>query len=497
MKHGDTEARRKIFASRRPSLPGRSHHELRECSSGLCASVVRFHAVTARPRSRVPRLPRVTIVGRPNVGKSTLFNAWLGRRSAITDRRPGTTRDRLHEIAGATGSDGDEIPILLVDTGGLLPGPGRSPVEKAVGAQVRAAVEEADSLVFVVDARAGLHPLDGSVASQVRRSGRPVLLVANKCETDALLVEAENFRALGLGEPVPVSAASRRNIDTVKERLGELIEADSSFARVRPPERLAVLGRKNVGKSTFVNALAGGGRVIVSEAPGTTRDPVNVLIECEGGPFFLVDTAGVARRREGRTGADHFAAAASRKAVKLSDASMLLLEAGAPFGAVERELAGLIARAFKPCVIVVNKWDLIEEGGPGTEEYAGYVSSRLPGLLCAPVVFASALRGERVREAFELTVELAGISAKRISKGKLSEVLRRAVRDHRPPSPQGRSVRLYSARQTSVRPPTVVVRVNDPRRIRATYRRFLAGRMREAWGGEVPVRVLFRRRARS
>jgi len=247
----------------------------------------------------------VAIVGRPNVGKSTLFNYWAGRRRAIVSAQPGTTRDRLSAVATAENSSGREVMFELVDTGGV----GiidEEAISSEVTHQIETAVAGADVLVVLLDARDGALPLDRKVARMVRASGRPAVIVANKCETDTIEAEAANFRALGLGDVLVVSVEARLNLDILKERVADLLPEAPPPEEAEAPARIAVVGRRNAGKSTFVNALAGTERVVVSDVPGTTRDAVDVRVEVEGRSIVIVDTAGVGRRKAGKSGPDFF-----------------------------------------------------------------------------------------------------------------------------------------------------------------------------------------------
>jgi GTP-binding protein len=471
-------------------------------------------------------LPRVAVVGRPNVGKSTLFNTWSGRRRAIVSATPGTTRDRLSAVVAADRPDGREATFELVDTGGLGVVDAEV-IAREITHQIETAIAEADVIVFLLDARAGLLPLDREVADVMRRSEKPVVVAVNKCETEALDLEAANFASLGLGEPVPVSAESRRNLGELRERVAALLPESEPPPEPEEdaPPRIALVGRRNVGKSTFVNALAGSERVVVSELPGTTRDAVDVRVEVEGKALVVVDTAGLGRRREGRSAPDHFSLSASRRAIERSEAALLLVDARARVGTVEREIAKVIGESCRPAVIVVNKWDLIEGGdeaadegadedaeesadakkGPSPDGYAKYLARKLGSLSFAPIVFASALTGERVVEAAGLAAELAMTARRRHPTSALNRMLGSALRERSPPNPRGRFPRAYYATQTGVTPPTVTVFVNDPARFDAPYVKFLANRFREYWDGEggedgegeVPVRVLLKARPRA
>jgi GTP-binding protein len=443
----------------------------------------------------------VAIVGRPNVGKSTLFNAWTGRRRAIVSAQPGTTRDRVAAVATAERPSGEEVAFELVDTGGL----GivdEAAIASEVTWQIERAVEEADVLVFLLDARAGELPLDRAAADLLRRSGKPVVVAANKCETQALEAEAANFLALGLGEVIPVSAESRGNLDVLKETVAALLPEAPPPPEEEPLPRIAVVGRRNAGKSTFVNALAGESRVVVSDVPGTTRDAVDVRVELEGGGAVIVDTAGVGRRREGKSAPDVFSLSASRRSVERAEVAVVLIDCREPVGTVERELADLVNECYRPAVIVVNKWDLAEAEGADPGDFERRLAARLPGLSHAPIVFGSALNGVRVAEAARIAAELAHAARVRHPTSALNNMLRRALEERRPPSPRGRHLKVFYATQTGVTPPAVTLFVNRPRAFTKGYMQFLENRFREYWdegrggGGEAPVKVVLRARPR-
>ena len=490
------------------------------------------HAKRRQRRSRRPPavpapppggLAKAVIVGRPNVGKSTLFNALVGIRRAIVSATPGTTRDRLNAVVSAWRPGRGDVAFELVDTGGLGLVDDEA-IAAEVTSQIQTAIAEADALIFLLDARDGLTPLDGQIADVLRRAAAPVIVVANKCETEDLEIDSANFMQLGLGEPVPVSAESRKNLEDLRRRIAlALPEAAGPAAEAgRPggepgdeagdgtaeepadePPRVAIVGRRNAGKSTFVNSLVGQARVVVSSIPGTTRDPIDVRAEAGGAELVIVDTAGVGRRREGRSAPDHFSIAASRRTVERAEAVLMLLDADGSIGTVERELARVVGDACRPCVIVVNKWDLAEKKGVQPDEFTRYLTNRLRVLAHAPIVYASALRGERVADAARIAADLALAARRKHPTSTLNRMLQRALKERHPSSPRGEFPKVYYATQTGVSPPAVTIFVNDPDRFKPSYVRFLESRFREYWdqgaegGGEVPVRVALRTRPRS
>jgi GTP-binding protein len=445
-------------------------------------------------------LPVVAIVGRPNVGKSTLFNVWAKRRRSVVNAAPGTTRDRIAAVVTAERADGRQTQLVLVDTGGIgVIDDGR--IAREVTAQIERAIVEADVLVLLLDVRSGLLPLDYRVADMLRRANKPVVVAATKCETDALELDAANFQQLGLGDVLPISAEARKNLDTLRERITDLVPEAHPVMADEGAYRICIVGRRNAGKSTFVNVLAGSERVVVSAVPGTTRDPVDVRVEIDGHPVVLVDTAGVGRRHEGTSGADHFSLAASRRSIERAETIVMLVDAQMRVGTVEREIAKLVNEHYRSCVIVVNKWDIAEQNGASSDEFASYIGARLPALSQAPIVFVSALKAERVVDAASIAVELSAQARTQRPTSQLNKLLRRAIDERRPSSARGAIPKVYYATQVGISPPSIIVFVNDVSRFAPSYVQFLENRFREYWdertgSGEVPVRVILKARPR-
>lgn len=432
-------------------------------------------------------LPAAVIAGRPNVGKSALFNALVGRRAAIVDPTPGVTRDVVALPMSCCGRR-----FLLVDTGGL----GRT--EDVLASEVRRkageALAAADLVVLVTDARTGVQDEDRRAARDLRRRGKPVLLVANKCDTPALDALAGAFVALGFGEAAPVSAAERRGTGELREAIAARLSAGP--AETGPEEasalRIAVVGRRNAGKSTLVNALCGAERVLVDARPGTTRDAVEVPFRAKGGRFTAVDTAGF--RREGRAGhpVEIYAAARAREALASSDVALLLLDASEPVTALDLHIAREIRDAAKPCVVVVNKWDLM--GRIRTGEYQAHLEDRLGGLEYAPVVFVSAKGRRNLKGLVRLARALARQAAERVPTARLNRALEESLRAM--PGPGGpRLPKVLFAAQVATRPPTLALTVSRPGDFPPAWRRALESRLRERLPfAEVPIRLLFRGR---
>jgi len=438
-------------------------------------------------------LPRVAIVGRPNVGKSTLLNRMAGRRISIVEPTAGVTRDRIAVPSRVDVGAPGERWYELIDTGGI----GivdRDDLGAHVHEQVRAAVASADLILFVVDVRDGLTPLDRSVADLLRDVAQPVLLVANKAEGEGLRWEGEEFRRLGVGEgPYSISAQNGQGLAPLYRRLGELLPSEVTRDEYQAPAmKLAVVGRRNSGKSTLVNRLAGEERMIVSEVPGTTRDAVDVVFERDGESFVVIDTAGVRKRSRFADAIEFYSEARSRKTIRRADVVILLFDASTPLAGLDKRLAREIADQYKPVILGANKWDLVRE--MGFRDLAADVRHQLPGLPWAPVVSLTATSGYGVERSLSLAKELFEEGRQRVPTAELNRVLARAT-ESRSPSSRGHRVRILYATQTDVSPPRVVVFVNDRRLIGKDYLRYLQNRLREELPFErIPVQITLRDR---
>ncbi|MBN1555298.1 MAG: ribosome biogenesis GTPase Der [Phycisphaerae bacterium] len=441
-------------------------------------------------------LPVVAIVGRPNVGKSSLLNCLAGRRISIVDATPGVTRDRVSTTLAL--GEGDSVRYVeLVDTGGM----GVEDVDhltEHVENQILYSIAAANLVLFVVDAREGIVSLDKHVAQQLRRHDKQVILVANKIDQAGVLTELGELTRLGFGEPVPVSAAHKQNLhdllDVMIDRLGEL-PADI------PPEpvlKLAVVGKRNAGKSTFINALAGEDRLIVSETPGTTRDSVDVEIEFEGKHLVLIDTAGVKKKNKFANDIEFYSQHRALRSVRRADVVAMLIDASVPVSQVDKSLAGMIAEEHKPVVIVVNKWDLAKGVATG-EDYIEYFEKTFPELSYAPISLTAAKDGVNLHETIALAGQLFGQASHRVTTAKLNEAIRQILQKRGPSHKRGtKPPKIYYASQVAVEPPTIVCFVNDPRSFDQSYQRFLTNQLREYLPfAEVPIRVFFRKRERS
>jgi GTP-binding protein len=431
----------------------------------------------------------VAIVGRPNVGKSTLFNRLTGTRKAIVRDTPGVTRDRLHGICEFGG-----WRATVIDTGGLDPS-AAEPLTAQVRKQVLAAIAEADALVFVVDGRDGLTPVDEEVASLLRRVAKPVVVAVNKIDAKAREAAAADVYRLGMDPVLLVSAEHGRGVAELIEALAARLPATPGAPDEESgPLRIAVVGRPNVGKSSLVNAISGQERVVVHAEPGTTRDAVDTLVTVEGRPYVLVDTAGL--RRKGRTeGAlDKLAAVMARRSLERADLALVVLDAAEGVTTQDARIAGYAEAAGRAVVLVVNKWDLIG-AADRAPELVRSLRERLPFLAHAPVVFTSARAGSGLRQLFETIDRVAVDYAKEIPTGELNRALIAAVERRPPQGVHGKTLKIYYATQTATRPPTFLLFVNDPAALHFSYERYLVSALRERFGlAGCPVRLRLRRR---
>lgn len=445
-------------------------------------------APASLPTRNVHGRPVVAIVGRPNVGKSTLFNRLVGARKAIVEDIPGTTRDRLYGEA-----EWRDQTFTVIDTGGLEP-EAEEGYPALIREQVEVALAEADAVIFVVDATVGVTHVDAEIAEMLRRGDRPVLLVANKADNEARREAALEFFELGLGEPMPVSAYHGLGVREVQDRLLEVLPAAPAAA---PAEqlRLAIVGRPNVGKSSIVNAILGQERVIVSEVPGTTRDVVDTPFVFKEHPMLLIDTAGIRRPGKVERGVEKYSVMRAREAIERCDIAVLVIDATQKVAAQDLHIAGYVADAYKGLIVAVNKWDLVEDTEENRKEFANRVLGRLRFTPWAPLAFVSARTGLNIEGLLDLALEVAENRATRVPTSEVNAVLREAVAAHPPPSPAKRPVRIKFATQAEVNPPTFVFFANDASLIHFSYRRYLENALRRRFGFEgTAIKLIFRSR---
>ena len=444
--------------------------------------------------------PLVAIVGRPNVGKSTLFNRLVGQPIAIVEDLPGTTRDRLYADAEWAGRI-----FTVIDTGGLDP-TSTEDYAARVRAQARLAIAEADVIVFLVDGREGLTSTDLEIAQTLRQTAKPVLLVCNKADNPRRRLDAVEFYELGLGEPLPVSSVHGTGT-------GDLLDAVvAHFPAPQPEEqeaalRIAIVGRPNVGKSSLLNALLGQERAIVSERPGTTRDAIDTTLEHKGQRIILIDTAGIRKRGKVEPGIEKYSVLRALRAVDRADVVALLIDAVEGVTAQDTHIAGYVTEAMKGLVIAVNKWDLIRaaKGGPQAagvtdyrRQYEAALRSQFNFVDYAPVLFISAKTGQRLPQVLEAAIKVKEERQRRVATGPLNAAVQEAVTRHEPPSDHGRQMKVFYVTQVAVEPPTFVFFVNDPRLLHFSYKRYLENELRQRFGfAGTPIQLVFRRRSEA
>jgi GTP-binding protein len=429
--------------------------------------------------------PIVAIVGRPNVGKSTLFNRLVGEPKAIIEDIPGTTRDRAYANVSLMGRD-----FVLIDTGGLEPKP-TSDMRHKVKEQVEVAIAEAEVIVFLTDVREGVTIPDVELAQLLRRSGKLVILAVNKCDNKQRQSQALEFYELALAQPIAISAYHNLGISEL------MAEVTAKLPPSPPPPleadvmKLAIVGRTNVGKSMLLNAILGEERVIVSPEPGTTRDAIDTAFIYEGEPMLLIDTAGIRRRGRIGAGIERYSVLRAFRAIARADVAILVLDAIETVTAQDAHIAGYIEQAFKGMVVVVNKWDLAQ--GWDKAQYAAEVRRRLRFVSYAPILFASAELGWGIAEVLSAAKGVYGERRKNLDPSSLSEVVEQAMAAHAPPSVGKRRLKLKGVTQSAVNPPTFVFTVNDPKLLHFSYRRYLENSLRKAFGfSGTSLRLIFK-----
>lgn len=437
-----------------------------------------------------PLVPLIAVVGRPNVGKSALFNRLTRTRAALVEDLPGTTRDRNY---GELEWNGRRIRV--VDTGGLL---GDEPEE--LGPLVREAVEraidEADALLFVVDGVSGPTAPDFEIAQMLRRAAQPVIVVANKADVSRAEERLDEFYGLGFEKPYPVSAIHGAGVADLLDDVLEIVPGAPVEERKADGKiRVAIVGRPNVGKSSLVNAVLGEQRTIVSSIPGTTRDSIDTTFEFEDHELVLVDTAGIRRRGRVERGVERHSVQRAERAIDRADVVLMVIDQGELLTAQDTHIAGYVQEQARGLILVVNKWDLAEDRA-ARADFARQVDHRYRFVPWAPVMFTSAVSGEGVRDLLELTVHIASVRERRIRTSELNRTVQRAMIAHGPPTIRHRRLKVLYATQAEVSPPTFVLFVNDPALVHFSYRRYLENQIREAFDFEgTGIRIIFRKRS--
>jgi GTP-binding protein len=436
-------------------------------------------------------VPQVAIVGRPNVGKSSLFNWIARRRLAIVDDYAGVTRDRMTTLI-----EQDGRYFELVDTGGI----GivdEDNLTEDVRRQIEFAINSADVILLVVDVQTGMMPLDQEVAERLRGLERPVILVANKADQPHQEILAEDFHRLGRGHLVCVSTTQNRNrdklIELIVERLPEPVEETVEAPRMK----LAIVGRRNVGKSTFVNTLAEAERMIVSEVPGTTRDSVDVMFQLDGQNFIAIDTPGLRKRKSQKTDLEFYGSHRAQRSVRRADVVLMFFDASDTISKVDKQLMGYVIENHKPVIFVVNKWDKLH-GMITTDRWVHYLRSQFPTLDYAPIAFITGQTGKNVKALLNHATMLFKQSRERVSTGILNRLIQAAVEAHQPPVNQNRRPKIFFATQVAAQPPTVVLMCSDPQAFGKDYHRYLLGVLRDHCPfSEVPIRLYLEKRHRE
>ena len=430
--------------------------------------------------------PIVAIVGRPNVGKSTLFNRLVGAQVAIVEDLPGTTRDRIFADIDMQGH-----MITLIDTGGLEPRPGTE-MGKKVKRQVEKAIAESDVILMMVDVRDGLIEADREIADKLRRMGKPVVLAVNKVDNVKLNGAVADFYQLGLGDPIPVSAHHARGIyDLVEHLLAVLPETLKDTVGQDKP-RLAIVGRPNVGKSLLLNALVGEERTIVDQVAGTTRDATDTLYRFDDREVVLIDTAGIRRRGKAGTGVDYYSLVRTLRAINRCDVALLVMDATEFITAQDTHIAGYIKEACKGIVLLINKWDLIDNSLK--ESYLSEVEKRMKFVAHAPVLFVSALTGQGVREILPVAMESWRERQKQLPSPVIDKLIKEAVSSHVPPPKGTRRLEVFNAYQSGTNPPSFTFLVNDPHLIHFSYERYLENKLRQTFGfSGTALKLLFKK----
>jgi GTP-binding protein len=434
-------------------------------------------------------LPIVAIIGRPNVGKSTLFNRLLKRRMAVVDDEPGVTRDRNY-----ASTTWNRKEFFLVDTGGFVP-ESRTEIERLVKAQAEIAISEADMVLFLVDARVGAQNIDLEIANRLRKMEKRVVLVANKVDSPKDEAEVSLLNKLGLGEPMPVSSLNGINIGELLDLIAQSLPEESIKEEKKESIKVAVIGRPNVGKSSFVNALLGEEKLIVAEAPGTTRDSIDTEIEINDQAYTLIDTAGLRRKSKIKDGIEYYTSLRTLRSIQRCDVALILIEAQVGLVNQDIKIMGEVDDLKKGMVIGVNKWDLIEKDDKTADYYTKKIRREAPFVDHVPLIFISAKTKQRVGTSLNLISQVYDERKKRIDTRKLNEELGQEIKRKPPASIKGKYIKIYYLTQTDVEPPTFVFFCNYPELLQKSYLRYLENRIREHFGFMgTPIRMKIKKR---
>ena len=434
--------------------------------------------------------PIVAIVGRPNVGKSTLFNKLIGQRLSIVDDTPGVTRDRIYGDAEWAGRS-----LMLIDTGGIEPKTDDF-ILKSMLRQAQLAIDTANVIIFVTDIKTGVTAADMEVATMLQKSGKPIVLCVNKCDKiGEPPLEIYEFYNLGIGEPIAVSSVHGHGTGDLLDKVLEYLPEEEKVEFDKEIVNVAVIGKPNAGKSSLVNCLAGQERVIVSSVAGTTRDAIDTLIENEYGSFNFIDTAGLRRKSKVEDNIEKYSVLRAQMAIERSDVCVIMLDGVEGFTEQDSKVAGLALEQGKACVIAVNKWDIVEKDGKTMDAYRKKLMNDFSFMSYVPIIFISAKTGQRIDRLFELINYVYAQNTMRISTGMLNDILADATARVQPPTDKGKRLKIYYMTQASTKPPTFVCFCNNAELFHFSYQRYLENQIRSSFGLEgTPVRFVIRER---
>lgn len=431
--------------------------------------------------------PIVAVVGKPNVGKSTFFNKIVGKRISIVEDTPGVTRDRIYAEAEWRG-----VPFIIIDTGGIEPA-SEDLLLIQMRNQAQIAMETADVIVFLVDGKAGLTSEDRDVAGLLMRTGKPVILTANKIDTARMTDDFYDFYELGLGEPVPISSANQLGLGDLLDQILEYFPKKNEEEEEEDNVKIAVIGKPNVGKSSLINALLGEERVIVSEIAGTTRDSIDTPFRRGEDRYVLIDTAGIRRKSRVTEDIERYSVIRAISAIERCDVCLLMLDAEEGVSEQDKKIAGIAHEEGKGVIIVVNKWDLIEKDTHTMSKFKKQIEQELSYLSYAPILFISVLKRQRIYQVLEMASHVANQRSMRIPTGQLNNLIADATMMRQPPSDKGKKLKIYYVSQVGIRPPLFSFKVNSRELMHFSYSRYLENRIRDAFGFEgTSVKFVFR-----